>query len=125
MSNTFRIRFNGHEKNVGNSIPVNHLKEVCQMADNNMSYEEAGKKGGEQTAENHSKEFYQDIGEKGGDHANGKATKAEAGQKGGMHASGKMTNEEAGQKGGEQTAENHDKEFYQDIGEKGGDNANQ
>ena len=37
------------------------------MADNNMSYEEAGKKGGEQTAENHSKEFYQDIGEKGGD----------------------------------------------------------
>jgi general stress protein YciG len=43
------------------------------MADNNknsnnnkMSYEEAGRKGGEKTAQNHDKEFYQEIGEKGG-----------------------------------------------------------
>lgn len=29
----------------------------------------------------------------------------------------KMTVEEAGRKGGEATAENHDKEFYKEVGE--------
>ena len=33
----------------------------------------------------------------------------------------KMTAEEAGCKDGELTARNHDKEFYQEIGEKGGE----
>jgi uncharacterized protein len=40
------------------------------MADNNnntMSHEEAGRKGGEATAENHDKEFYQEIGQKDGE----------------------------------------------------------
>ena len=32
----------------------------------------------------------------------------------------KMTVEEAGRKGGEATADSHDKEFYQEIGKKGG-----
>lgn len=31
---------------------------------------------------------------------------------------GKMSREEAGRLGGEATAKNHDKEFYQEIGEK-------
>ncbi|WP_154837348.1 KGG domain-containing protein [Staphylococcus sp. Marseille-Q1834] len=35
----------------------------------------------------------------------------------------KMSCEEAGKKGGETTAENQDKEFYQEIGEKGGKNS--
>ena len=33
---------------------------------------------------------------------------------------GKMTVEEAGRKGGEATSETHGKEFYSEIGEKGG-----
>jgi len=33
----------------------------------------------------------------------------------------KMSLEEAGRKGGKTTAQNHDKEFYQDIGQKGGE----
>jgi uncharacterized protein len=33
---------------------------------------------------------------------------------------GKMTVEEAGKKGGEATSESHSKEFYSDIGTKGG-----
>nr|WP_046175705.1 KGG domain-containing protein [Domibacillus indicus] len=42
------------------------------MANNNdkMRREEAGRKGGEATAENHDKEFYQKIGEKGGEARN-------------------------------------------------------
>ncbi len=33
---------------------------------------------------------------------------------------GKMTVEEAGRKGGERTSETHGREFYSDIGQKGG-----
>ncbi|GAB1158568.1 hypothetical protein YWY31_45930 [Paenibacillus illinoisensis] len=33
---------------------------------------------------------------------------------------GKMSREEAGRKGGEATSKNHDHEFYQEIGSKGG-----
>ncbi len=36
---------------------------------------------------------------------------------------GTMSREEAGRKGGEATARNHDKEFFQEIGEKGGKNS--
>ena len=35
----------------------------------------------------------------------------------------KMSHEEADKKGGNATAKNHDKEFYQEIGEKGGKNS--
>ncbi|MFC2949478.1 stress-induced protein, KGG, repeat-containing protein [Virgibacillus sediminis] len=44
------------------------------MADNNkrnnkknMSLEEAGRKGGKQTARNHDQEFFEEIGKKGGE----------------------------------------------------------
>ncbi len=37
------------------------------MADDKMSREEAGRKGGEATSKNHDKEFYQEIGQKGGE----------------------------------------------------------
>ncbi|MDQ0268150.1 KGG domain-containing protein [Cytobacillus purgationiresistens] len=36
----------------------------------------------------------------------------------------KMTREEAGKKGGEATSKNHDKDYYQEIGEKGGKSSN-
>lgn len=55
-----------------------------------MSVSEAGKRGGEKTAETHGHEFYEEIGKKGG------------------------------QKGGEATAETHGHEFYEEIGHKGG-----
>ena len=55
-----------------------------------MSVSEAGKRGGERTAETHGHEFYQEIGKKGG------------------------------QKGGETTAERYGHEFYEEIGHKGG-----
>jgi len=35
-----------------------------------------------------------------------------------------MSREEAGRMGGKATAKNHDKEFYQEIGEKGGNSNN-
>jgi len=35
-----------------------------------------------------------------------------------------MSREEAGRMGGKATAKNHDKEFYQEIGEKGGKSNN-
>ena len=50
-------------------------------------YEEIGRKGGEATAENHDRDFYEKIGKKGG----------------------------------EATAENHDSDFYEEIGQKGGE----
>ena len=37
-----------------------------QNDDNKMSREEAGRLGGEATSENHDKEFYEEIGQKGG-----------------------------------------------------------
>lgn len=36
----------------------------------------------------------------------------------------KMKNEEAGLMGGKATSKNHDKEFYEDIGQKGGERRN-
>lgn len=56
----------------------------------NMTVSQAGKKGGEKTAETHGHEFYQEIGKKGG------------------------------QKGGETTAQKYGHEFYEEIGQKGG-----
>jgi len=60
----------------------------------NMTVREAGKIGGEHTSESHGREFYQEIGHKGG--------------------------EAGGQKGGEATKEKYGPEFYSEIGHKGG-----
>lgn len=59
-----------------------------------MTVGEAGKKGGEKTAETHGHEFYEEIGKKGG--------------------------ETGGKKGGEATSRTHGHEFYEEIGHKGG-----
>lgn len=59
-----------------------------------MTVREAGKMGGEKTAETHGHEFYEEIGKKGG--------------------------EIGGPKGGETTAERYGHEFYEEIGHKGG-----
>ncbi|HAH87492.1 MAG: KGG domain-containing protein [Armatimonadota bacterium] len=67
------------------------------MAEENkgdMTVSEAGKRGGERTAETHGHEFYEEIGHKGG--------------------------EIGGPKGGEATAKTHGHEFYEEIGHKGG-----
>nr|WP_318782752.1 general stress protein [Halomonas colorata] len=58
-----------------------------------MSREEAGKKGGEATSKNHDKEFYEDIGHKGGqksggNFANDPERASEAGKKGGENSQG-------------------------------------
>ncbi len=65
------------------------------MADNkdSMSVNEAGRKGGEATAASHDKEFYQDIGSKGGQNsggnfANDREKASEAGRKGGQNSHG-------------------------------------
>ena len=55
-----------------------------------MSVSEAGRRGGERTAETHGHEFYKEIGKKGG------------------------------RKGGETTAKLYGHEFYEEIGAKGG-----
>ena len=59
-----------------------------------MTVSEAGRRGGEKTAETHSHEFYEEIGHKGG--------------------------EVGGRKGGETTKEKYGHEFYEEIGHKGG-----
>ncbi|MEZ3185552.1 general stress protein [Pseudomonas sp. LM13] len=65
------------------------------MADNkdSMSVNEAGRKGGEATAASHDKEFYQDIGSKGGQNSGGnfkndREKASEAGRKGGQNSHG-------------------------------------
>ncbi|MGO4950943.1 KGG domain-containing protein [Paenibacillus sp. DRB1-1] len=69
------------------------------MANNNqngkLSREEAGRLGGEATAKNHDKEFYQEIGEKGGE-ARGNSDQSDS--------DGRMSREEAGRRGGEARA---------------------
>lgn len=85
-----------------------------------MSREEAGRKGGEATANNHDQEFYQEIGQKGGEATaenHDKEFYQEIGQKGGSSggngrsrssddngdSDGKMSREEAGRKGGQKS----------------------
>jgi len=60
----------------------------------NITVKEAGHRGGESTAKTHGREFYQEIGHKGG--------------------------EIGGKKGGEATSEKYGPEFYHEIGTKGG-----
>ncbi len=80
------------------------------MADkkDSMSVNEAGRKGGEATAASHDKEFYQDIGSKGGQASGGNFKNdperaAQAGRKGGQNSGGNFANDrekasEAGRK---------------------------
>jgi general stress protein YciG len=76
-----------------------------------MSVNEAGKKGGDATSASHDKEFYQEIGSKGGQNsggnfANDRDRASEAGSKGGQSSGGNFANDrekasEAGHKGGQ------------------------
>jgi uncharacterized protein len=66
------------------------VREVSPLAKENkggMSVSEAGKRGGEKTAETHGHEFYEDIGKKGGETTSekyGKPFYEEIGHKGGQ-----------------------------------------
>lgn len=58
-----------------------------------MSVNEAGRKGGEATSATHDKEFYQEIGSKGGQNSGGNFANdpqraSEAGKKGGQNSHG-------------------------------------
>ena len=76
-----------------------------------MSVNEAGKKGGEATSASHDKDFYQEIGSKGGQNSGGNFKNdperaSEAGSKGGQNSGGNFANDrekasEAGHKGGQ------------------------
>jgi hypothetical protein len=72
-----------------------------------MTTREAGKKGGEHTAETHGHAFYEEIGKKGGE-----KVKAERGHE---------FFEEIGKKGGDKVKEERGHEFYEEIGKKGGE----
>ncbi|MDI4646501.1 KGG domain-containing protein [Cohnella hashimotonis] len=68
---------------------------MARNDDNNtMSREEAGRMGGEATARTHDKEFYQEIGEKGGEARGGSNNRSQSDDRNGM------SREEAGRKGG-------------------------
>jgi len=61
--------------------------------DGKMNVSEAGKKGGDATSASHDKEFYQEIGSKGGQNsggnfANDREKASEAGRKGGQNSHG-------------------------------------
>ncbi len=64
--------------------------------DNKMSREEAGRLGGEATSKSHGKEFYEEIGEKGGENSHSGGNNSDGNNSGGN----KMSREEAGRKGG-------------------------
>lgn len=66
---------------------------VDKRNDQGMTREEAGKKGGQATSESHGKEFYEDIGHKGGQQSGGNFANdperaSEAGKKGGKNSHG-------------------------------------
>lgn len=94
-------------------IPFNPREEDTSMTDKRqgMSTSEAGQKGGAATSRSHGKEFYQEIGHKGGqasggNFANDPERAAEAGRKGGQQSGGNFANDrekasEAGRKGGQ------------------------
>lgn len=75
-----------------------------------MSVSEAGRKGGEATSATHDREFYQEIGSKGGQSSAGNFRNdpqraSETGSKGGRKSAGNFANDrekasEAGRKGG-------------------------
>ncbi|MBX0314124.1 KGG domain-containing protein [Planococcus glaciei] len=73
-----------------------------QNDDNKMSREEAGRLGGEATSESHGKEFYEEIGSKGGQNSNSGGNNSDGNNSGGNNSNdNKMSKEEAGRKGGE------------------------
>lgn len=82
-------------------------KEKGTPKEEKMTVEEAGRRGGERTAETHGHEFYEEIGKKGGE-----ARKEELGHEGYV---------ELGHKGGEAVKEKYGPEFYEEIGKKGGE----
>ncbi|WP_106476130.1 con-10 family general stress protein [Phytohalomonas tamaricis] len=108
---------------------------MADKRDDKMSVSEAGKKGGEATSETHGKEFYEDIGHKGGQNSGGNFKNdperaAEAGHKGGQNSGGNFANDperasEAGQKGGENSGGNfaNDREKASEAGKKGGEHS--
>ncbi|MEK0313121.1 KGG domain-containing protein [Cohnella sp. 56] len=70
---------------------------MARNDDNNkMSREEAGRMGGEATSRTHDRDFYQEIGEKGGEAGGGSSNRSQ----GGGSDRGGMSREEAGRKGG-------------------------
>jgi general stress protein YciG len=100
-----------------------------------MSVNEAGKKGGDATSASHDKEFYQEIGSKGGQNSGGNFKNdperaSEAGSKGGQNSGGNFANDrdrasEAGSKGGQSSGGNfaNDREKASEAGHKGGQNS--
>ena len=64
---------------------------------NNMSREQAGRKGGEATSSSHDKEFYEEIGSKGGQNSNSGGNSNSGNN---SNDDNKMSREEAGRKGG-------------------------
>lgn len=68
-----------------------------QNDDNKMSREEAGRLGGEATSDSQGKEFYEEIGSKGGQNSNSGGNN----NGGNNSGDGKMSKEEAGRKGGQ------------------------
>jgi general stress protein YciG len=104
-----------------------------------MSVNEAGRKGGEATAASHDKEFYQEIGSKGGQNSGGNFANdpqraSEAGRKGGQNSGGNFANDrekasEAGQRGGQSSGGNsggnfaNDREKASEAGRKGGEHS--
>jgi len=79
-----------------------------------MTVEEAGRKGGVTTRKTHGREFYQEIGRKGGEE------RAREIREEGISPETREKLSEAGRKGGEATRETRGREFYQEIGRKGG-----
>ncbi|UJF25643.1 KGG domain-containing protein [Planococcus sp. 107-1] len=71
-----------------------------QNDDNKMSREEAGRMGGEATSDSHGKEFYEEIGSKGGQNSNSGGQNSSNNSRNNSN-DGKMSKEEAGRKGGE------------------------
>ncbi len=71
-----------------------------------MSVSQAGRKGGQRTAETHGHEFYEEIGRKGG-------TKV-------RDVYGHEFYEEIGRKGGTTVRDERGPQFYEEIGHKGG-----
>ncbi len=79
-----------------------------------MTVREAGRKGGLKTKKNHDRNFFKEIGKKGG-MANARKL-IEEGVSEDLHD---MLSE-AGKKGGEKTKKTYGKDFYASIGRKGG-----
>ncbi len=80
-----------------------------------MTVEEAGRRGGEATKETHGREFYEEIGKKGGEE------RAREIREEGISPETHEKLSEAGRKGGETTKVTRGRGFYEEIGKKGGE----